>query len=231
MIYERVCQLIRIVDAVAARTRMSQAYHVASGAWPDETEAARERRRREEQEAENRREEQRKQELVELKTSEREALRVASTSVEQAADLCDRAVRRRALMAYFGGMLIGVLIFTLLGIALGQILAGVDITGFNLERFLTTFIAGAVGAIVSVMTRLSGSGVVIDYETGTRLSRITRRVPSSHRSNVRRSAVLRYLERDSPSRHPDRPKPGLLLLRLHSVPRRIQRALGQRHAV
>jgi hypothetical protein len=42
----------------------------------------------------------------------------------------------------------------------------VDVTGFNLERFLTTFIAGAVGAIVSVMTRLSGSGVAIDYETG-----------------------------------------------------------------
>jgi hypothetical protein len=140
---------------------------VSAGARGDDvSEAERERRLREEEAAETRREEQRKQRLVELKASEREALRVASTSVEQAADMCDRAVRRRALMSYFGGMLIGVLLFTGLGILLGQILAEVKITGFNLERFLTTYIAGAVGAIVSVMTRLSGSGVAIDYETG-----------------------------------------------------------------
>jgi hypothetical protein len=113
-----------------------------------------------------RHEERRKRELIELKAAETVALRATAPGVKQAADLCYRAVRRRATMAYFDGMLLGALVFTGVGIVLGHILAGVDISGFDLERFLTTFIAGAVGAIVSVMTRMSGSEVTIDYETG-----------------------------------------------------------------
>ncbi len=167
VIYERFCELIRLVDQVA-----SESAQWSTDSWfppeteADDTEEKRELRRlRRELESEQRDVEV-KQHQIDVQARAKEARQAAEVSVEQADALCSRAVRRRALMAYFLGMLAGVVLFTGVGIVLGQILAGVKIVGFDLERFLTTFIAGAVGAVVSVMTRMSGSEVAIDYETG-----------------------------------------------------------------
>jgi hypothetical protein len=69
------------------------------------------------------------------------------------------------MMAYFYGMLGGVAVFTSLGIGVGLLLGNVDIPGFELSEFITTFVAGAIGAIVSVMSRMSSGNLDIDFET------------------------------------------------------------------
>jgi hypothetical protein len=99
-------------------------------------------------------------------------LSVAKTEAVQAEELCNRAVRRGAMMAYFVGMLVGILIFTGLGVGLSVLLSHVEIVGFKEERFLTVFIAGAVGAIVSVMTRMSSEDKWLEYETARSYLRV-----------------------------------------------------------
>jgi hypothetical protein len=93
------------------------------------------------------------------------ALAVAKTEASQAEDLCGRAVRRGAMMAYFTGMLVGIVAFTALGVVLSLLLSNVHIAGFDRERFVTVFIAGAVGAIVSVMSRMSSGDSWLEHET------------------------------------------------------------------
>jgi len=100
------------------------------------------------------------------------ALAVAKTEATQAEELCSRAVRRGAMMAYFVGMVIGILIFTAMGVGLSILLSHVEIVGFDEERFLTVFVAGAVGAIVSVMTRMSAGDGWLDYETARSYLRV-----------------------------------------------------------
>jgi len=100
------------------------------------------------------------------------ALKVAETEASQAEDLCSRAVRRGAMMAYFVGMLVGIVVFTVSGVALGTLLSHVHIAGFDVERFLTVFIAGAVGAIVSVMSRMSTGDSWLEYETARSYLRV-----------------------------------------------------------
>jgi hypothetical protein len=69
------------------------------------------------------------------------------------------------MMAYFMGMLVGIVFFTGLGIGLGILLSHVEIIGFDVESFLTVFIGGATGAIVSVLSRMSTGDSWLEYET------------------------------------------------------------------
>jgi hypothetical protein len=163
LVYERLVQLIRMLDdaATAMPPRREMAYAEAPPASPEEA-AERERSRQRERQLEEQREREAAQALEEAKKN---ALAVIEADIEQTEAICRRAVRRRAMMAYFYGMLGGVAVFTSLGIGVGLLLGNVDIPGFDLSEFITTFVAGAIGAIVSVMSRMSSGNLDIDFET------------------------------------------------------------------
>jgi hypothetical protein len=173
LVYDRVCRLIRIIDQMLALDELqanaqltgSGAIVFANGAATAAESPAREspaatRRRQADEKA------RRKALMADVEKKVSNALLVARTEASQAEDLCTQAVRRSALMAYFVGMLFGVVVFTVLGFLFGQLLSSVSITGFNLQRFETVFIAGAVGAVVSVMSRMSSDESWLEYETG-----------------------------------------------------------------
>ena len=170
VVYDRLCALMKIVEFSLEGVRVSY-----SADWrpPDMTAAE-----REEFEARQAREKAEREAIVKKVEQERQqrvenALKVVEEDATQTEELCDRAVQRVALMSYFFGMLIGVAFFTILGSAIGLLLAhSVHIHGFNLTIFLTTFVAGAVGAIVSVMSRMSSGNVVLDYETARSFLRV-----------------------------------------------------------
>jgi hypothetical protein len=168
VLYDRICRVIRIIDqmlavekfrantrlenieAVFGRTRM-EAMVSELPVEDAKQKAARHAMRR-----------------VEIDRAEKRiknALEVARVEAIQAEELCIRAVRRGAMMAYFVGMLAGVVVFSLLGVGVAILLSHVRIIGFNIESFLTVFIAGAVGAIVSVMSRMSAGDTWLEYET------------------------------------------------------------------
>jgi hypothetical protein len=166
VLYDRICRIVRIVDQMLAvekfraNARLDNIEAVfgrdltaASGSVAEDSKqkAARIAARR-----------------VEIERADkriRNALAVATTEALQAEELCIRAVRRGAMMAYFVGMLAGVVVFSLLGVGIATLLSHVEIIGFNIESFLTVFIAGAVGAIVSVMSRMSAGDTWLEYET------------------------------------------------------------------
>ena len=175
VVYDRVCQLMRIVDASLSNRLKSESMYDAAfpSPFPGMSEDERksyedERARREKEHARWARIQKAEDARLLKEWTERvdHALKVAEAEVIQTEGLCDRAVRRVALMAYFVGMLAGVGVFTLLGVTAGVFLSKTSIQGFQLQAFLTAFIAGAVGAIVSVMSRMSSGQSTLEYETG-----------------------------------------------------------------
>ena len=83
----------------------------------------------------------------------------------------DRAAKKAARLRYFGGMLLGLLVVAGLGALIPFVVEFFRPT-FNLDsdaarRFYACFVAGAIGAMVSVMTRMrQEDGVRLDYEVG-----------------------------------------------------------------
>ena len=72
-----------------------------------------------------------------------------------------RAAQRDAQIHYFGGMMLGLLALTLLG----ALLSFADLPGP--DRYVdAAFIAGATGAVVSVMSRMSSGSLKLRFETG-----------------------------------------------------------------
>jgi hypothetical protein len=169
-----VCRLIRIIDQILvldelqARAELNGiAGAIVFGNGPAATveplanESAKDaRRRRADEKA------RRKAVIADLEKKVSNALVVAHKEATQAEDLCTQAVRRSALMAYFVGMLFGVVVFTVVGSLFGLLLSSASISGFNVQRFETVFISGAVGAVVSVMSRMSSDESWLEYETG-----------------------------------------------------------------
>jgi hypothetical protein len=174
LVYDRVCRLIRIIDQIlvldelqagAQLTGIAGTIVFGNGAAttvePLAKESAKDaRRRRADEKA------RRKAIIADLEKKVSNALGVAHKEATQAEDLCTQAVRRSALMAYFVGMLFGVVVFTVVGSLFGLLLSSVSISGFNVQRFETVFISGAVGAVVSVMSRMSSDESWLEYETG-----------------------------------------------------------------
>src|SRR5262249_23046279 len=81
----------------------------------------------------------------------------------------DRAAKKVARMRYLFGMLIGLVV--LAGVSAGiaglAALGTLDLTSDSTRTFFACFGAGAVGAIVSVMTRMrQADGFSLDYEVG-----------------------------------------------------------------
>ena len=81
-----------------------------------------------------------------------------------------RAAEKAARIVYFWGMMIGVLFASVIGLLLALILWQ---TGWfdhphtlRTETFFVCFIAGGLGAIVSVLMRMSSNRFRVDYEVG-----------------------------------------------------------------
>jgi hypothetical protein len=82
----------------------------------------------------------------------------------------DRAGNKAARIYYFVGMMLGLLVLLAVGAAIATPLvlwAGIDAHAPGSRNFFASYVAGAVGALVSVMTRMRHeSGFSVDYEVG-----------------------------------------------------------------
>jgi hypothetical protein len=85
----------------------------------------------------------------------------------------DRAAKQAARIRYFGGMLLGLLAVAVLAPAMAGVIElfdDLDLSTDATRNFYACFGAGAVGAMVSVMTRMrQEDGVKLDYEVGSPL--------------------------------------------------------------
>jgi hypothetical protein len=165
VLYDRICRVCRIVDPMIAldrfrsNKRLECLDEVMDGSFPTSDDAQPGKARS------NQRSNARREAIADAETRISRALEVASEEASQAEDLCGRAVRRGAMIAYFQGMLIGIVVFSTLGAGLGWLLSKESIAGFGEVSFLTVFIAGAVGAVVSVMSRMSSGDSWLEFET------------------------------------------------------------------
>ena len=82
----------------------------------------------------------------------------------------DRAASKAARIWYFAGMLCGLVGVIALGALIPFALSPfgeVDLASTSMRRFYACFVAGAIGAIVSVMTRMRDEDrISLDYEVG-----------------------------------------------------------------
>jgi len=85
----------------------------------------------------------------------------------------DRAAKKTARIQYFLGMIVGLGVVAGLGALIPLMLkpfVHLDFHSLGVQNFYACFGAGAVGAIVSVMTRMRHeNGVKLDYEVGSSL--------------------------------------------------------------
>ena len=77
----------------------------------------------------------------------------------------EQAASREAQIVYLGGMLMGVLALCALALPIGLLLSGTDVP-VNLTTFFGCLIAGAIGALVSVVTRMSADKFHVRHEVG-----------------------------------------------------------------
>jgi hypothetical protein len=82
----------------------------------------------------------------------------------------DRAAKKAARLRYFGGMLVGLVAVAGLGVLIpfvADFFGHLELDSNAARRFYASFVAGAIGAMVSVMTRMrQEDGVRLDYEVG-----------------------------------------------------------------
>jgi hypothetical protein len=82
----------------------------------------------------------------------------------------DRAALNAARLVYFWGMLVGALVAGVIGLVIA-LLAGtgfgvIDLDSLSTRFFFACYTAGALGAIVSVLTRMRNDRFTLDYEVG-----------------------------------------------------------------
>ena len=87
---------------------------------------------------------------------------------ERTKEFYERSVKRASELYYFFGMLWGFLGIAVAGVGLGFIASHQTIRNFHLDYGLGAFVAGAVGAMVSVMWRMSHDNLSLNYEAGRR---------------------------------------------------------------
>lgn len=89
--------------------------------------------------------------------------------LERELDLIDasyeQAASREAQIVYLGGMLMGVLALCAVAVPIGLLLSGTDVP-VDLTTFFGCLIAGALGALVSVVTRMSADKFHVRHEVG-----------------------------------------------------------------
>lgn len=84
-----------------------------------------------------------------------------------------RAANRRALLVYFYGMLFGFVSLAIMFPVLCMILSYANVCGLEYKAAVGSFVFGGVGAMISVMTRMSSGKLILNYEAGpTQLRRL-----------------------------------------------------------
>ncbi|MGH3105377.1 MAG: hypothetical protein ACRDN6_14900 [Gaiellaceae bacterium] len=81
----------------------------------------------------------------------------------------DRAGNKAARLVYFWGMMIGVLVLAAIAATVAGALWAIDIqTSYtiDIQTFFACYVAGALGALVSVMSRMNTGKFALDYEVG-----------------------------------------------------------------
>jgi hypothetical protein len=82
----------------------------------------------------------------------------------------DRAAANAARFLYFWGMLAGALVATAAGVLVALLVGGgfdvIDLGSTSTRFFFACYAAGALGAIVSVLTRMRSDHFALDYEVG-----------------------------------------------------------------
>ena len=77
----------------------------------------------------------------------------------------EQAASREAQIVYLGGMLMGVFALCALAVPVGWLLGGTDVA-VDLKTFFGCVIAGALGALISVVTRMSADKFHVRHEVG-----------------------------------------------------------------
>jgi hypothetical protein len=85
--------------------------------------------------------------------------------LDRIAEHYEQAASREAQIVYLGGMLGGVLALCAITVPIGILLAASDVP-VNLTTFFGCVIAGALGALVSVVTRMSADKFHVRHEVG-----------------------------------------------------------------
>jgi hypothetical protein len=82
----------------------------------------------------------------------------------------DRAAANAARFVYFWGMLAGALVAAAAGVLIAVIVGGgfgvIDLSSTSTRFFFACYAAGALGALVSVLTRMRSERFLLDYEVG-----------------------------------------------------------------
>ena len=82
----------------------------------------------------------------------------------------DRAAANAARFVYFWGMLVGALVAGVIGLLIALIAGSgfgvIDLNSLSTRFFFACYTAGALGAIVSVLTRMRNDRFTLDYEVG-----------------------------------------------------------------
>ncbi len=86
---------------------------------------------------------------------------------EDAQEFYSLSAKRGAETKYFAGMMAGLLALLIVGVVAGVGLALSPASGLPLRELEGTFFGGAVGAIVSVMARMTKGKLTLDYEIGS----------------------------------------------------------------
>ncbi len=76
-----------------------------------------------------------------------------------------QAAKREARIIYLSGMLVGLVLLALFSLVLGLLLWAANLP-IDLDTFLTCLAAGAIGAFVSVLQRMSAGKFTVNHEVG-----------------------------------------------------------------
>ena len=101
--------------------------------------------------------------------SEKASKPILDAAAEEVAELRDEyvtAATRSAQIVYFWGMLLGLVWLGVLGLLALPVLAGLGIEKWALESFYGCAVAGALGAMVSVVARMNASSFRVEYDVG-----------------------------------------------------------------
>lgn len=90
------------------------------------------------------------------------------SQLSRAQDYFRRAAQRNAQISYFIGMLIGITCLALVGALLGFVLPGTSVFRAALLLLLASLFSGGIGAMVSVMSRMTFGTLELKYEAGRR---------------------------------------------------------------
>jgi hypothetical protein len=99
------------------------------------------------------------------KTNKERALRNERRKLEQTRAYYHQAANGQAQLFYFVGMMLGATVLALAALLVGTT---VDLSGINNREFFGSLIAGALGAIVSVMSRIGSGRFRLRYDIGRR---------------------------------------------------------------